>query len=306
MHRLGGEVIGFAEPGVSGAAKGENLADTIRMVGFYSDIIVLRHRIEGAAKFAAEIAEVPVINAGDGSQHHPSQSLTDLYTIRDEFGTIDNRKVMIVGDLRHTRSASSLAYGISRYDNVSLFLVSPTSLRMRPEITDYLSLKGLHYEESENPRDFLEEAEVVYVTRLQRERFEDPAEAERFKLSYVLTKDLLKYARPNAIIMHHLPRIDEIPLEIDYSPHARYFEQAANGLPVRMALLYLYLHEAKSQQPGKPEHPSSKSVPGRCRNLNCISNQPREPIVGRLREVTRRKGETVVQCEYCGRYSKGV
>lgn len=302
MHRLGGSVVGFADPKVSSVAKGETLGDTIRTVESYSDVIVVRHRIEGAAKLAAEIAQVPVINAGDGSQHHPSQTLTDLYTIRNQFGKIDGRKIMFMGDLRHTRSASSFAYGISYYNNVTLFLVSPISLMMRPEITDHLKRKRVRYEETENPLDFVEEADVIYVTRLQEERLEDPSQAEMLRGSYALNQDLLKHARDDAIVMHHLPRIEEIPIEIDYTPHARYFEQAANGLLVRMAFLYLSLRKFKYEPTRRREAPKAEAQLLRCSNTNCISNQPREPVVPKLSEV-RRDSVTLLQCEYCGRYS---
>jgi aspartate carbamoyltransferase catalytic subunit len=301
MHRLGGSVIGFAEPGISSVAKGETLADTIRMVEAYSDVIVLRHKIEGSAKFAAEIAGVPVLNGGDGSQHHPSQTLTDLYTIRKEFGKVDGCNILLMGDLQHTRSASSLAYGLGHYKEVTLSLVSPESLRMRPEVTDYLDRKGVKYRESEDPLNFIDEAKVIYVTRLQKERFPDPKQAEALRGSYMLTRELLKRAPKDAIVLHHLPRIEEIPLEVDYTRNARYFEQAANGVPVRMAFLYLAVHHSKYRAVRKRE-PVSSGV-RKCLNSNCISNQPREPISPLLKEVTS-KGERVLQCEYCGRYTK--
>ena len=302
MHRLGGSVIGFAEPGVSSVAKGETLADTIRMVESYSDVIVMRHKIEGSAKFAAEIAGVPVLNGGDGSQHHPSQTLTDLYTIRKEFGGIDGRKILLMGDLQHTRSASSLAYGLGHYKGVTLYLVSPQTLRMRPEVTDYLDKKGVKCVEDEDPSNFIDEAEVVYVTRLQKERFPDPKQAEALKGSYILTRGLLKRAPRNTIVLHHLPRIEEIPVEVDYTPNARYFQQAANGVPVRMAFLYLSVYHSK-YRPVKTREPTPSGGATRCSNANCISNQPREPIVPTLSEVTSR-GERVLQCQYCGRYTK--
>jgi aspartate carbamoyltransferase catalytic subunit len=302
MHRLGGSVIGFADPGISSVAKGETLADTIRMVESYSDVIVLRHKIEGSARFAAEIAGVPVLNGGDGSQHHPSQTLTDLYTIRREFGKIDGCKIVLMGDLNHTRSASSLAYGLGHYQKITLFLASPDSLRMRPEVTDYLERKGVKYEEGTDPSNFIDEADVIYVTRLQKERFPDPEQAEAFKGSYILTKDLLKRAPKHAIVLHHLPRMEEIPLEVDYTPNARYFQQAANGLLIRMAFLYLSVHRSKYHA-AKNREPRSSPGSIRCANQNCITNQPREPITPILREVAR-KNERVLQCGYCGRYTK--
>ena len=303
MHRLGGSVIGFAEPGVSSVAKGETLADTIRMVESYADVIVLRHKIEGSAKFAAEIAGVPVLNGGDGSQHHPSQTLTDLYTIRKEFGEIDGRKILLLGDLQHTRSASSLAYGLGHYKGITMFLVSPQNLRMRPEITDYLDNSGVKYVEGEDPANFISQADVIYVTRLQKERFQDQKQAEALKGSYTLTRDLLERSPKDAIVLHHLPRIEEIPLEVDYTSKARYFQQAANGVPVRMAFLYLSIYHSKYHPVKNLEPRSTTSEMRRCANSNCISNQPREPITPALKEVTS-KGEHVLQCQYCGRYTK--
>lgn len=237
MIRLGGGVIGFADPSVSRMTTGETLADTIRMLDSYANVIVLRHKIEGSATLAAEVAEVPVINAGDGSQHHPTQTLTDLYTMKNEFGRIDGLKIAILGDLRQTRSASSLAYGLSHFKDVKLFLVSPGSLKMRQEVKDHLDHSKVEYVESSDLDRYLPELDVLYVTRLQKERFTDPSEYEKVRGSYMVTAGMLQKSKKGMIVMHHLPRIDEIPLDIDSTPNARYFQQAANGLPVRMALL---------------------------------------------------------------------
>jgi aspartate carbamoyltransferase catalytic subunit len=237
MIRLGGNVIGFADPSTSRMTTGETLADTIRMLDSYSNVIVMRHRIEGSARLAAEVAAMPVLNAGDGSQHHPTQTLTDLYTMRKEFGQIDGLKIAILGDLRQTRSASSLCFGVSNYKDLKLYLISPEPLRMRQEVKDHLDASGIEYIESSTLEPYLSELNVLYVTRLQKERFADPTEYEKLKGSYIVTTEMLEKAKKGMIVMHHLPRIDEIPLEIDYTTNARYFEQAANGLPVRMALL---------------------------------------------------------------------
>ena len=237
MIRLGGNVIGFADPSTSRMTTGETLADTIRMLDSYSNVIVMRHRIEGSARLAAEVAAMPVLNAGDGSQHHPTQTLTDLYTMRKEFGQIDGLKIAILGDLRQTRSASSLCFGVSHYKDLKLYLISPEPLRMRQEVKDHLDASRIEYTESSTLEPYLSELDVLYVTRLQKERFADPTEYEKLKGSYIVTTEMLEKAKKGMIVMHHLPRIDEIPLEIDYTINARYFEQAANGLPVRMALL---------------------------------------------------------------------
>jgi aspartate carbamoyltransferase catalytic subunit len=237
MIRLGGGVIGFSDPSVSRMSTGESLADTIRMLDSYANVIVLRHKIEGSARLAAEVTSVPVINAGDGSQHHPTQTLTDLYTMKKEFGAIDDLKIAILGDLRQTRSASSLAYGLSKFNKVKLYLISPEPLKMRQEVKDHLKHSNIDYIEAMEVTDYLPELDVLYVTRLQKERFADPSEYEKFRGSYVVTPQMIGRAKKRMIVMHHLPRIDEIPLEIDATPNARYFEQAANGLPTRMGLL---------------------------------------------------------------------
>jgi len=237
MLRLGGAVTGFADPSYSRVVTGESLADTIRMADSYGNVILLRHKIEGAARLAAEIASIPVINAGDGTQHHPTQTLTDLYTIRNEFGAIDGIKIAILGDLKHTRSASSLCLGLTHYRDVQLYLVSPSELKAKDEVKDYLKGRGMEFIETDNVERVIPEIDVLYVTRLQKERMQDPAEYERVKGSYFITRQMLERAKKSMIIMHHLPRIDEIPMDIDYTPHARYFQQASLGLPVRMALL---------------------------------------------------------------------
>jgi aspartate carbamoyltransferase catalytic subunit len=242
MIRLGGHVVGFADPSTSRMTTGETLADTIRMLDSYSNVIVLRHRIEGSARLAAEVAAVPVLNAGDGSQHHPTQTLTDLYTMRNEFGHIDELNIAILGDLKQTRSASSLCFGISHYKAVKLYFISPEPLKMRQEVKDYLEKRGVQYVESATLDQYLPDLDVLYVTRLQKERFVDPSDYEKLKGSYIVTSEMLQGAKKGMIVMHHLPRIDEIPPEIDYTPNARYFEQAANGLPVRMALLSMIVN----------------------------------------------------------------
>jgi len=241
MNRLGGAVIGFSEPGVSSTAKGESLEDTIRMADNYADLIVMRHPKEGSAQSAAEVANVPVINGGDGSQHHPTQAMIDLYTIWREFGEVDGVHAAIVGDLKHARSTASFAYGISKFKNVRLSLVSPSSLRARKEVMEYLSSNNVPVTETEKLADATREADVIYLIRVQKERYTDPTEFERVKGSYVLNLNTVAGAKGRMIILHPLPRNYELAVEVDSSPHARYFEQAYNGVPVRMALLALVL-----------------------------------------------------------------
>jgi aspartate carbamoyltransferase catalytic subunit len=245
MHRLGGSVIGFSEAEGTSLAKGENLADTIRMIDSYADIIVIRHHIEGAAKLAAEMAKVPVINAGDGSKHHPTQAMIDLYTIWRELGKIDGLHVALTGDLRYGRAAASLIYGLTKFRPRKLSLISPASLKPRKEIQDFLRGSGLKFSEGENLEEIIEDLDVLYVTRIQKERFPDPAEYEKVKGSYRVDLELLDRAKKTMIILHPLPKVDEIDLQVDDSGFAKYFQQAAYGVPVRMALLSLLLGAVK-------------------------------------------------------------
>jgi len=243
MYKLGGNVIGFAEPGVSSVWKGESLADTVRVVESYSDVIVLRHPLEGAARFAAEYAKVPVINAGSGAEEHPTQALLDLYTILKYKGRIDGLNIVLMGDLRYGRTVHSLAYALSLY-NVSLNLVSPDLLRMRPEVIEDIKDR-IEVSEHTDLMDALPDADVLYVTRIQKERFPDLADYEKVKGSYVIDLNVLKKAKEDLIVLHPLPRIDEISVEVDSTPFAKYFEQARNGVVVRMALLALVLGAIK-------------------------------------------------------------
>ena len=239
MHKLGGETIGFAGAEASSVMKGENLADTIRVVDNYADVIVLRHPLEGAARFASEFAEAPVINAGSGAGEHPTQAMLDLYTIKKEKGRIDGLNIAFLGDLRYGRTVHSLAYALSNY-NVKLYLISPEELKMRREILEDIKDKIEVYE-TKKLSDVLPEIDVLYVTRIQKERFPDPADYARVKGSYRITVESLKDAKEDLIIMHPLPRVDEISPEVDYTPHAIYFKQVWSGVIIRMALLALVL-----------------------------------------------------------------
>ncbi len=239
MHKLGGTAIGFAEPEIASIKKGENLADTVRVVENYADVIALRHPLEGAARLAAEFAQVPVINAGSGAEEHPTQALLDLYTILKEKKRIDGLNIALVGDLRYGRTVHSLAYALSLYD-VKLYLVSPELLRMRREVLDAIKEKISVVEET-GIEEVLPETDVLYVTRIQEERFPDPAEYVKVKGTYKIGVDVLKDAKEDMIIMHPLPRVDEIDDEVDETPHARYFQQVWNGIVMRMTLLALIL-----------------------------------------------------------------
>ena len=243
MYKLGGSVIGFNEPEIASIKKGENLADTVRVVEKYADIIVLRHPAEGAARFAAEYVEIPVINAGSGAEEHPTQALLDLYTILKEKGRIDGLTIALMGDLRYGRTVHSLAYALSLYD-VRLFLVSPELLRIRREILEDIKSRIKVFEFS-NIEEVLPEVDVLYVTRIQKERFPDLAEYEKVRGSYVVNLNVLRMAKSDLIILHPLPRVEEISVEVDSTPFARYFNQVKNGLVTRMALLALILGAIK-------------------------------------------------------------
>ncbi|HEW89868.1 MAG TPA: aspartate carbamoyltransferase [Candidatus Bathyarchaeota archaeon] len=239
MKKLGGATIGFAGPEATSVMKGENLADTIRVVENYADAIVLRHPREGSARLAAEFSKKPIINAGSGAEEHPTQAMLDLYTIRREKGRIDGLNVALMGDLRYGRTVHSLAYALSLY-KVRLYLISPPELKMRREVLEEIEGK-IPVVETSNLNDVLPELDVLYVTRIQKERFADPLEYERVKGSYRIDLRALEGAREGLIILHPLPRVDEVAPEVDSTPYARYFKQVRSGVVVRMALLALIL-----------------------------------------------------------------
>lgn len=237
MHRLGGAVIGFSNPSATSISKGETLADTVRVMDSYSDVIVIRHPYEGSARLAAEFAENPVINAGDGAGQHPTQTLLDLFTIYQEFGDIGGLKIALIGDLKYGRTVHSLAYALSKL-GAEIYLVSPELLKMPEHIIRELQKKPV---ETDKIEDVIEEMDVFYVTRIQKERFPDPTEYKKVAGSYSITAELLERAKKESIVMHPLPRVNEIAPDVDFTKHARYFQQAFNGVPVRMALLALVL-----------------------------------------------------------------
>ncbi|MGD0977526.1 MAG: aspartate carbamoyltransferase [Candidatus Bathyarchaeia archaeon] len=239
MQRMGGSTIGFAEAEIASVKKGENLADTVRTVENYADVIALRHPLEGAARLAAEFSRVPIINGGSGAEEHPTQALLDLYTIVKEKGKVDGLKIALAGDLRYGRTVHSLAYALSLYD-IELFLVSPETLRMRREVLQTIK-ERIPVTEKTSLEKIVPLVDVLYVTRIQKERFPDPAEYAKVKGSYRVDLQSLSEAKKDLIIMHPLPRVDEIAAEVDATPYARYFQQVGNGIVVRMALLALIL-----------------------------------------------------------------
>ncbi|MCY0851654.1 MAG: aspartate carbamoyltransferase [Thermoplasma acidophilum] len=239
MHRLGGSVITVSDVKTSSVAKGETLADTIRMASSYSDIIVIRHPLEGAARLASKFANRPVINAGDGSGQHPTQTILDLYTIKRETGSIDGKVITMVGDLRYGRTIHSLIIALSKFD-VRINLVSPQILKLPEYVYTKIGDRS-RIREYDDLSSVIEDTDVMYVTRIQKERFSDQNEYQSVIGSYSVDRDLVSKMKKDAIIMHPLPRVDEIKPEVDELPQARYFKQAYYGVPVRMALIYRIL-----------------------------------------------------------------
>jgi aspartate carbamoyltransferase catalytic subunit len=242
MNRLGGRVIGFADPTATSQKKGESLSDTIRMADAYSDAIVIRHPQEGAARLAAEFADVPILNAGDGAGRHPTQCLLDLFTIITEKKKIEKQKVILLGDLKYGRTVHSLAYALSLY-GAELIFVSPETLKMPKEVVNECKELGTEPHSTSNLEKAIKDADVLYATRIQKERFPDAEEYNRVVGTYKIDNHLLKNANDKLIVMHPLPRVTEIDPEVDRTHHALYFKQAFNGVPVRMALLSLVTGE---------------------------------------------------------------
>jgi len=238
---LGGTSLGIADATSSSIHKGETLGDTVKVISSYCDVLVLRHSLDGSSRFAAEISNKPVINAGSGTEEHPTQTIQDLYTIKKEKKKIDGLKIGITGDLKYGRTVYSLLYGLRNYD-VDVHLISPESLRIRSDST-YDIKKELSYTESSNIDEYIEDLDVLYVTRIQKERFPDEEEYAKVKGSYVIGSDMVKKMKDDAIILHPLPRIDEISADVDNTKQAKYFEQVEYGKYTRAALLGLILNE---------------------------------------------------------------
>jgi len=243
MHKLGGRVIGTESAAhFSSFVKGETLPDTMRVISSFADVIVMRHPETGSAKLAAKYSSVPIINAGDGSGQHPTQSLLDAYTIQKELGRLDNLNVAMVGDLLYGRTVHSLAYLLAHRKGIKLFFVSPKQLSIPGDLKEYLEKeKGIPFEETERLEDVAGDVDVLYVTRIQKERFRSPEEYEKMKGCYVVDRKILELMKKDARVLHPLPRVNEISTEVDEDPRAAYFRQAENGLFVRMALLKMVL-----------------------------------------------------------------
>lgn len=237
VNRLGGRIIGFSDAATSSSSKGETLKDTISMVGNYADLIIMRHHLEGAALYASELNRAPIINAGDGANQHPSQTLLDLYSIRKTQGTLYDRTIVLVGDLKYGRTVHSLLYGLSHFRPHFIF-VSPDELRMPQEYLDFCKFHDITYEETKDfSPDVINHADILYMTRVQRERFVDLEEYDRVKDVYVLTNSMLADSKPNLRVLHPLPRVGEIAQDVDDNPKAYYVQQAQNGLYTRQSII---------------------------------------------------------------------
>ncbi len=237
ISRLGGRIIGFSDAGSSSVSKGETLHDTIRMVSNYADLIVMRHPLEGSARYASEVSKVPVINAGDGANQHPSQTLLDMYSILKTQGTLDNLNIFMVGDLKYGRTVHSLLMAMSEFEKPIFNFIAPEELQMPHEYKLFLKEKGIRYFEHNEFTDIISEADIVYMTRVQKERFADPIEYEKVKNVYILRNSMLKNTKENMRILHPLPRVNEIHPDVDANYKAYYFEQARNGVFTREAII---------------------------------------------------------------------
>lgn len=237
VNRLGGRVIGFSDAATTSSSKGETLKDTIMMVSNYADLIIMRHYLEGAARYASEVSPVPIINAGDGANQHPSQTMLDLYSMLKTQGRLDNLHIHLVGDLKYGRTVHSMLTAM-RFFNPTFHFISPDELKMPEEYKEYCHNNGIKFEEHTRfDEETIADADILYMTRVQRERFTDLMEYERVKDMFILKNDMLRSAKPNLKILHPLPRVNEIAQDVDSNEHAYYFQQAKNGLYVREALI---------------------------------------------------------------------
>ena len=295
MWELGGSVIGFSEAGSSSAAKGESVSDTAKMISCYADIMAMRHPKEGAPYVAAKAATIPVINAGDGGHCHPTQTLADLLTIYRENGRLRDLTVGCCGDLKYGRTVHSLISALGRYENIKIVLISPEELRL-PKYVKYevLDKYGMEYEETTSLEDALPQLDVLYMTRIQRERFDSFDEYERLKDSYILTAEKMQLAKETMRVLHPLPRVNEISVKVDSDPRAAYFRQALNGKYMRMALILKLLEEAKQgvQMPEIEE----LNYELRCDNPRCITSTEQE-LEHAFKCVSPENG--IYRCIYC-------
>jgi len=296
MMELGGNVIGFSEASSSSASKGESIADTARIISCYADIMAMRHPKEGAPYVASRSASIPVINAGDGGHCHPTQTLADLLTIYRELGRLDNLTVGFCGDLKYGRTVHSLISALSRYQNIKVILVSPEELRL-PKYVRYevLEKQNMEYVETTSLDDAMPQLDVLYMTRIQRERFDSFNEYERLKDSYVLTAEKMQLAKPDMRVLHPLPRVNEISVKVDDDPRAAYFRQALNGKYMRMALIMKLLQEV-DQDHAEVTEEETVCDELHCDNPRCITSTEQE-IVHTFKCVNKEIG--IYRCIYC-------
>lgn len=303
MMELGGNVLGFSEAGSSSAAKGESIADTAKMISCYADIMTMRHPKEGAPYVAAKSAWIPVINAGDGGHCHPTQTLADLLTIYRELGRLENLTVGCCGDLKYGRTVHSLLSALGRYKNIKIVLISPEELRL-PKYVKYevLDKNGMEYVETTSLDEAMPELDVLYMTRIQRERFDSYDEYERLKDSYILTVEKMNAAKPTMRVLHPLPRVNEISVKVDNDPRAAYFRQALNGKYMRMALILKLLEEAKDGR--YIEEPKDTLVNELvCDNPRCITSTEQE-LDHIFKCVSPENG--IYRCIYCEAKKKRI
>lgn len=296
MIRLGGSVVGFAESSASSVAKGESLADTIRMSAHYADCIVMRHPNDGAAYLASKFSTVPVLNGGDGGHLHPSQTLLDLYTIYKEFGTLSGLRIGLCGDLLYGRTTHSLAIALAAFDSECV-AISPEELELPEHVTAHLNVR--YHKTVEQRRELaggLDGINVLYMTRIQRERFEDPLACERVAHVYRLDRRIMDDAPADMIVMHPLPRLDEIAVEVDSDPRARYFEQAFNGVPARMALILVLMGHTRLYGKRCLNWREPTIFEGECSNRRCITHYD-ENAVPEFYEYSPER----LACRYCDR-----
>ena len=296
MLELGGTVLGFSEAGSSSAAKGESVADTAKTVSCYADIIAMRHPKEGAPYVAARAATIPVINSGDGGHCHPTQTLADLLTIYRECGRLNNLTIGCCGDLKYGRTVHSLIAAMGRYENIKIVLISPEELRLPKHLKyEVLDKYGMEYVETTSLEEAMPDLDILYMTRIQRERFDSFDEYERLKDSYILTAEKMKLAKETMRVLHPLPRVNEISVKVDDDPRAAYFRQALNGKYMRMALILKLLNEAKNGVQ-MPEEVYATDVTFTCDNPRCITSVEQE-LDHKFKLVDEEHG--VYRCIYC-------
>ena len=297
MLELGGTVLGFSEAGSSSAAKGESVADTAKMISCYADIAAMRHPREGAPFVASQAATIPFINAGDGGHNHPTQTLADLLTIHREMGRLDDLTIGLCGDLKYGRTVHSLIEAMSRYSGIKFVLISPKELKI-PGFIRYnvFENQGISYTETDSLEEAMPQLDVLYMTRIQRERFDDPYEYERLKDSYILTAEKMQLAKEKMCVLHPLPRVNEISVKVDDDPRAAYFRQALNGKYMRMALILMLLDEAKRDPIREAIDTTELEYDRVCRNPKCITQTEQElPQIFRCTD----KAADIHRCVYC-------